>query len=325
MLVGCPECKTRYRVDASRIAVAGSILRCSRCRGVFRVAKASPSTVSVNLSPAGTPAHADRKISVLVAHESPDFCSAVAQVLAAEPFVVINRHDGREALTVVEELLPDVVLLDVALPGMYGFEICDHIRVTPALSSVKTILIASIYDKTRYKREPQSLYGADDYIEKHHVPDSLAAKIYCLVLGQQHLDSAGTGELLNEEEQKTDMPDMSPVELEDQERVRQEIRRDEQRKTTCDSDVERDAAHEKARRLARIIVADIALYNQRRVERAIAGGTFYDQFAEEIQEGQRLYDQRVPADVRQGTDYLENAIADFMSLKQAELSMPDAK
>jgi CheY-like chemotaxis protein len=72
-------------------------------------------------------------------------------------------------MDLIEERHPDVVLLDVALPTMYGFEICERIRNTPALSGVKTILIASIYDKTRYKREPQSLYGADDYIEKHHI------------------------------------------------------------------------------------------------------------------------------------------------------------
>lgn len=318
MLVGCPACKTRYRVDATRLTPAGSVLCCSRCRTFFRINQ-PVQVVTAPPRPCAEP-ESPRNITVLVANESPDFCGTVSQVLADEPFTVFWCHNGQDTLAALHENKPDVVLLDVALPGMYGFEICDYLRVHPELGPVRTILIASIYDKTRYKREPQSLYGADDYIEKHHIPDSLAAKIYRLVLGQEHLDPVVDAEA-SEESCAADLSVPSPGEMEEQERVRREIRQDEQVQTVSESGVVREDAHEKARRLARIIVADIALYNQERVEAAVKAGTFSDEFAEEILEGSRLYEQRVPSNVRQGTSYLAQALTDFLALKQSELGL----
>jgi len=319
MLVGCPECRTRYRLDDSKVRADGIILRCGRCRTFFRLAGKAPA----NPNPSG-PESLRREgmaVTVVVANESPDFCAAVERTLATEPFRVICRFDGREALDLIEECIPDVVLLDVALPTVYGFEICEQIRNNPALSSVKTILIASIYDKTRYKREPMSLYGADDYIEKHHIPDSLAAKIYRLVFGQKAVETDSDEAAEAEAEVCRDgFHDLTGEEAASQEAVREEIRLDEELKTSVVESPELAIAHEKARRLARIIVSDIALYNQKKVEEGIHAGTFHELFKEEIQEGTNLFIRRVSAEVREGTSYLEDAFEDFISRKRLELT-----
>ncbi|NMC73898.1 MAG: response regulator [Geobacteraceae bacterium] len=317
MLVGCPKCRTRYRLDDSRIPTEGSVLRCSRCRALFRIAgkrKAEPS--SPDSVPRERPGNS---VVVLVANESPDFCRAVERTLASEPFTILCRHDGQETLDVIEELRPDVVVLDVALPTVYGFQICDRIRNTPALSSVKTILIASIYDKTKYKREPQSLYGADDYIEKHHIPDSLAAKIYRLVFGQKAVEPAEHTDSAAMENGEADSRNLSSREMSEQEEVREQIRLDEEVKTSADGAVSSEA-HDKARRLARIIVGDIALYNQKKVEEGIRCGTFRELLRDEIAEGEKLYMRRVPEEVRNGTSYLQEAFDDFLAQKRSELS-----
>ena len=273
--------------------------------------------------PERAPEQGGRPVTVVVANESPDFCASVAHILESEPFTVLCCHDGREAMDLIEEHLPDVVLLDVALPTLYGFEICDRIRNTPALSTVKTILIASIYDKTRYKREPQSLYGADDYIEKHHIPDALSAKIYRLVFGPEPVDQDLEGISSAEEEKPTDLDNISEQELLDQEMVREALRRDEEAKTSsCESLLMSDA-HNKARRLARIIVTDIALYNQKKVEEGVRNGTFYELFEEELQDGRLFYNRRVAEQVREGTAYLEDALEDFISQKKSDLNCLD--
>jgi hypothetical protein len=79
-------------------------------------------------------------------------------------------------------------------------------------------------------------------------------------------------------------------------------------------------AHRKARRLARIIVTDIALYNQKKVEQGILSGTFYELFEDDIREGRRLFEQRVPEMVRTGTSYLEDAFEEFLAQKAVELA-----
>jgi predicted Zn finger-like uncharacterized protein len=319
MLVGCPECRTRYRLDDSRIRADGIILRCGKCRTFFRLAGKAPS--GPHLSGPEALRREGAVITVVVANESPDFCAAVQRTLASEPFRVMCRFDGREALDLIEECIPDVVLLDVALPTVYGFEICEQIRDNPALSSVKTILIASIYDKTRYKREPKSLYGADDYIEKHHIPDSLAAKIYRLVFGQKAVETdSDEAAGLDGEVCRDGVQDLSGEDVGSQDAVREEIRLDEELKTSVVESPELAVAHEKARRLARIIVSDIALYNQKKVEEGILAGTFRELFKEEIQEGTNLFGRRVSAEVREGTSYLEDAFEEFINRKRLELS-----
>jgi predicted Zn finger-like uncharacterized protein len=317
MLVGCPKCKTRFRLDEVKSAAENIVLRCGCCRTIFRI-KGVPAGQGPD---SGT---ADKKmpgrLTVLLANESRDFCAAVERVLSCESFEVISIHDGKAAFDFILEHKPAVVVVDVALPSMYGFEICERIRDFPALSVVKTILIASIFDKTRYKREPVSLYGADDYIEKHHIPDSLAAKINRLVYGQSAVEPAAKDDLPVEDESGVDPEPLTNHEMERQEAVREEIRIDEEVNTVVAEDPTVLEAHAKARRFARIIVSDIALYNQKKVEEGIRTGTFFDLLGEDVMEGRRLYENRVPPEVRLGTSYLEDAFNEFISRKNHEMS-----
>src|SRR5512143_2835781 len=158
MQIVCPGCKTRFSFDVEKVDSFGIKLCCNKCKTIFRVVRKSPQPGAPPLSGPTCSAEPPR-IKVVVANESPAFCKAVTGVLASEPFDVFTYHDGREALNAIMQLKPDVVLLDVALPSMYGFEVCDAVRKDPAIAGIKLILIASIYDKTRYKRAPQSLYG----------------------------------------------------------------------------------------------------------------------------------------------------------------------
>ncbi len=321
MQIVCPGCKTRFSFDEKKVGAEGIKLRCSKCQAIFKVVRrgAAPAAAPPPQVPVGHVPVA----RVVVANESAAFCAAVRKVLASEPFAVHTFNDGREAMAAIERLKPEVVLLDVALPSMYGFEVCEAVRKNPELVGVKLILIASIYDKTRYKRSPQSLYGADDYIEKHHIPDALAPMIYRLVSGQKPVNSPAAAPAA-EEEAKAQPQQLTPQELCDQEAARQELRRDEEdgtRSIPSPAVEEPSEAHVKARRLARIIVSDIVLYNQAKVEEGVRNGTFYELLADDIAEGRRLYEQRVPAEVKSDTSYLNDAFEDLICRKRQELSL----
>ncbi len=325
MLVGCPKCRARYRISAGKSDSEEIVLRCNKCRCIFRVpAKAyAPEAVA---SAAGFAPENGSRIKVLVANESPAFCRAVGNVLATEPLLdVFTYNDGKSALAAIEEMLPDVVVLDVALPNMYGFEVCEAIRKNPATAAIKVILIAAIYDKTRYKREPLSLYGADDYIEKHHIPDSLAAKIYQLVYGRPKDDPAAEAVAETDGDAEKDcritQRELSAHEIAEQENNRLEIMLDEQRETGITANPQESEAHDKARRLARLIVSDIALYNQELVEEGVLKGSFYELLADDIREGMALYERRVSADVRNGTSYMEDAFTQLITKKSRELNL----
>lgn len=79
--------------------------------------------------------------------------------------------------------------------------------------------------------------------------------------------------------------------------------------------------HDKAKRLARLIVADIALYNGPAVEEGIRNNTFAKLLSHEIKEARALYAQRVPEDVRKDTTYLEDAFRELIARKKRELNI----
>jgi len=315
MLVGCPKCKTKYRVKAEKTGTGEILLRCSSCRVVFRVAGKPAAFIqrSTEVSAAGT----GRRITVLLANESPDFCRAVKKILDIDPlFDVLTCNDGKSALAIIEDKLPDAVVLDVALPLMYGFQVCEAVRKNPVTEAVKIILIAAIYDKTRYRREPLSLYGADDYIEKHSIPDLLAAKIHHLVSWRNPVQSAAAADI-----PAATNDGGAAQENVGRENTAMEIFMDEEREPGAVTTQEDSEAHVKARRLARLIVSDIVLYNQELVEEGIRTDSFYTILEADILEGRALYEKRIPDEIRCCTSYLEEAFEAFVMQKKKEAEM----
>jgi len=303
MLICCPVCKTRFRLNEQRVSNAGVRLRCSKCSAVFRLA-ADSDVRSGNLT-------------VLVAHESREFCNAVRKVLASEPFTVISSHDGKETLDITLKLLPDVVLLNVALPTLYGFQVCEALRNDPRTSGIKIILLAAIYDKTKYKRSPQTLYGADDYIEQHHIPDALAAMIYRLATEAKPLEP-GQNELPPVEKVVATAPDrLTPAEAASQELARKELR-DHHLHESDDGALE---AAEVARQLARSIVSDISLYREAELEQGLRTGNMEQFLGNEIRDGRSIYESRLPSAARSGIDYYEQALNEFVEQKKKELGI----
>src|SRR3954467_15930023 len=100
---------------------------------------------------------------VLCAHESSTILETMRYLVENAGYGVTATDDGEEALGCLRGVPPPTVLVvDVALPGRAGFELIDEIRRLNL--GTRTILIASVYNQTGYKRRPTSLYGADDYI-----------------------------------------------------------------------------------------------------------------------------------------------------------------
>ena len=72
----------------------------------------------------------------------------------------------------------------LASPRIYGFDKYDRLKNSPESDQIKVILLAAIYDKTRYKREPVSLHAVNDSIKKHHIQDCIAKKVKRLAGGR---------------------------------------------------------------------------------------------------------------------------------------------
>ncbi|MDH3972791.1 MAG: zinc-ribbon domain-containing protein [Deltaproteobacteria bacterium] len=276
MIINCPNCKATFNVSAEKIPDGGGKLRCFKCKEVFLVKGGGPDNGD------------NEKHTVVIANESKAFCQTVSDLLDESGIHPEIAYDGEEALRKIRELRPAVVLLDVALPKVFGFEVCETVKSDKDLAPIKVILIAAIYDKTKYKRNPDSLYGADDYIEKHHIHDRLVDKIWALT------------------DEKGALPAQSHVAPDPV------VAAETEKEVSKSSSEENGEDHEKASRLARIIVSDIALYNEQLVNEGIKNNNFYDLLKDDIEEGRKLFIQRVPKEIREKKDYLKESLDEFI-------------
>lgn len=105
-----------------------------------------------------------QKPLVLVVEDSPFQLKLLLRYLEGLDVEIITATDGHEALKLALERVPDLVLLDLVLPGMYGLEVCRRIKSTPATSGVPVIIITTLNDQ---EDKLNSLrHGADDFIVK---------------------------------------------------------------------------------------------------------------------------------------------------------------
>jgi DNA-binding response OmpR family regulator len=115
---------------------------------------------------------------VLVADDEPSMLELVARHLRTmnDPKLeVIQASDGEEAWRLAREHLPDLVVLDVMMPGMSGWEVCRKIREDVALAHTGVVMLTGIGENLNQMTSP--LYGADAYIDKPFEFDDFDQKI----------------------------------------------------------------------------------------------------------------------------------------------------
>jgi two-component system NtrC family sensor kinase len=113
--------------------------------------------------------------TVLIVDDEPAMCEVLERLLVAEGHKVAFASSGAEALTLAGELVPDLVLLDVIMPHMDGFEVCRRLRADPLLAEVPVIMITALDDRNSRLMGIEA--GADDFISKPFDDVELLARV----------------------------------------------------------------------------------------------------------------------------------------------------
>ena len=116
-----------------------------------------------------------RREMILVADDDEDIVRFVEVNLRLEGFEVATAADGAEALKRAQDLLPDLVLLDIMMPEMDGFEVCQSLRATPRTKQIPVIMLTA--KSLSADRVVGLTAGADDYIIKPFDPIELVARV----------------------------------------------------------------------------------------------------------------------------------------------------
>jgi DNA-binding response OmpR family regulator len=117
--------------------------------------------------------------TVLVADDDIDILSLVTRHLRTLDVNVLEASDGEEALRIAKRERPDLVILDVMMPGMTGWEVCRAIRDDDALGDTLVMMVTGIGERLNEMTSP--LYGANEFIDKPFDLGELDTKVKTLL------------------------------------------------------------------------------------------------------------------------------------------------
>jgi DNA-binding response OmpR family regulator len=116
---------------------------------------------------------------VLLADDDPSLRQLVAMTLGTESFTLFQAGDGEESLAITRLERPELVLLDINMPGLSGLEVCGAIKSDERLRETKVVMLTA--SGNNEDRERAMALGADDYFVKPFSPVALLDKIYDLL------------------------------------------------------------------------------------------------------------------------------------------------
>ena len=183
-VVFCPACGARYVVDGAVLSSPDVVLLCSTCGKGSRLSDVTERRDRRTLDLAQDAIGEALRPRVVVGHEVPAAARSIADTLRRGGYAPVCVRSGDQVLAACDPAMPApavAVVLDVGIPDVLAFEIIEALRAQAPTTSLPVVLLASVYERTRYKRRPNRLYGADAYLELHHVPDRLVEIVQALV------------------------------------------------------------------------------------------------------------------------------------------------
>lgn len=121
--------------------------------------------------------------TVMLVDDDPQLRRVVSMFFELEGYNVVQAKDGREAITMLAEYIPDVILLDLMMPDVPGLEVCQHVRSDRRLKDIPVV----VFTAAEMQEEELRAAGADRFITKPYSLEGLRRVVRTLIR-----ESAGT-------------------------------------------------------------------------------------------------------------------------------------
>jgi CheY-like chemotaxis protein len=116
---------------------------------------------------------------ILIVEDSAVIRRLIEVCLRAADLEIITRDDGRTGLTAVSSESPDLVVLDIGLPGMDGWEVLDRIRKDPTTKSIPVVVLTAHAEEESRRRANEG--GADAFVTKPFQPNDFRSTVLSLL------------------------------------------------------------------------------------------------------------------------------------------------
>jgi two-component system alkaline phosphatase synthesis response regulator PhoP len=115
---------------------------------------------------------------ILIADDEPDILEILEFNLTSQGYKVTTAKNGDEAIDKAKKLSPDLIILDIMMPGKTGIEVCNHLRTLPQFQQTLIVFLTAMSDENAEIKGLET--GADDYITKPVSPKVLISKVNAL-------------------------------------------------------------------------------------------------------------------------------------------------
>ena len=112
---------------------------------------------------------------ILVVDDNEDNANIIRDYLEARGYPITVAYSGDEAMTQFESVKPQLVLLDVMMPGMDGWQVCREMKASPMGREIRVVMVTALQDWMDKRQALET--GADDYVEKPFELAKLAAVV----------------------------------------------------------------------------------------------------------------------------------------------------
>jgi two-component system alkaline phosphatase synthesis response regulator PhoP len=118
--------------------------------------------------------------TILLVDDDMDFTEATKLILESKSYTVIVANDGKEGLKKAQTEKPALIILDVMMPEMDGYEVCTKLKSDPQYSHIPILLLTAVGEaipSTKYTKEMGMKTEADDYVPKPVEPIDLVERV----------------------------------------------------------------------------------------------------------------------------------------------------
>jgi DNA-binding response OmpR family regulator len=117
---------------------------------------------------------------ILIAEDEPDIRDLVAFTLRFAGYEVITANNGEEAVQVAANMLPDLILMDVRMPRMTGYDACRAMKALPTLKDTPVVFLSAKGQETEVQTGLDA--GAEEYLLKPFAPDQLTDRVRAILM-----------------------------------------------------------------------------------------------------------------------------------------------